>query len=271
MKRVLLLFILLLTAVNGANAYEFPFTLIKFKPHFFRMDGNHLVYKYVDNFTSETLLKKNLKINDLIFEKTIKLLAISPDDKKIKIYIYKSVTQKRKMMGSIERSNIEDGFIHVAINSPNFIIGNIVPLLASQYFGRCESIFINKGLRYIYKPIISNYGVDELENIFNECGMMRKVDLMLDNEYISHNNDEITMVSSASFVKFLLTQYPLTFFWKWYGTPIKSYEDSFKKIYGFSIQEAEIQWHENMNKIGISDKKFSKMKEELEKHGIKLR
>ena len=272
MKKLFLSFLVLIVMSKCVNAYEFPFNLVKFKPHFLRLDGTHLVYKYVENFPSIKILEDNLSKNDKLFEKICSFLNFEPDKKRIKIYIYKSWQQKRKMLGTPSMSNIEDNAIHVVINSSSQLIGDMAPYLACKYLGKSSSNFLNSGLRFIFEPIFIGYNMKDVESVINEYGAMRSIMFLLKNSNFSKYNDMISKITASSFLRFIIEEYPITFFWKWYEhSKSEATAERFKEIYGFSIKEAETQWHDRLIKNRLNDKKFTEISDFLIKQGIELK
>ncbi len=268
--RILLIILILVMNIQTAVAYEFPFTLVKFKPHFYELKGEHIILKYAENIKDKDTLNKIIEVNDKLFEKSEELLGLDCEEWKIRIYIYNNHSQKRKLTGNRASTHIEKKSIHKVLERDNLSTGDIVPVMAEEYFGRCEAIFLNIGLKSLCESPIPEIEFSELEKVFVEHGLTRPLLRMIANDAASQFNDVYSGVTSASFVKFLLTEYPKDFFSEWYSKETKDYDITFHKIYGFTLAEGERQWLNKLVNSRLDGENYLRIKDILIKKGFKI-
>jgi HAMP domain-containing protein len=254
-----------------AEAYEFPFNLLRFKPHFRQLKAGSLILSVPIEMTDEITLQKILKNNSELLDKAGKMLELATPLPEVHLYLYRSLPQKKKLTGNGSVSHIEDKRVHRLYEGSNTLAGDIMPLLAGLYLKRCDNIFITTGLRFTLEQNLPEFSAQLIEKGFAELGIMRNPLSLINNSKIESFQNLRTGATAGSFIRFLLTAYPATFFHQWYEKPSRNHSRTFKKIYGFSLSDAKKQWFEQLLKDPIDDDELSELENALNRLRIRTR
>lgn len=250
----LLLTCMILTAVAfPAAAFEFPFNLIQFGTHFDRMQGETIILRYPTGITDEVVLRQVLVNTDQTLKEFAGKLGIRTQPGRVIISLYNSREQKRKLTGNYEFSHLEDGQVHRVLEGPDTKIGDAIVALTSRRLGPCARTFLQMGLRFLHEPCFPDWSAQTLEIGFYHAGLLRHPADMFREEEIGMFSDVRCRVTAASFVGFLLENYPADCFRIFYrNCGRKKYPEAFEKAYGFSFEEARIQWLERLSGAHLS-------------------
>ncbi len=269
-----LLILLLAGFAAPAAAYDFPFNVVRFNPRYETKVGRFVDVKYPAGMTAEAALVRFVADADALVERACGLFGVAPPSRTIKVYLYESPEQKRRLVGSIVPSQIEDGCVHLVYQGPGQIAGDLVPVALGRAAGRSDSAFLNAGVRHLFEPVFGERLPEwiatslEVEAAFAEFGLHRPLADMLRMDRAAPPLDDRGKVTAAAFVRFLLDRYGPEFLLAWYPGD-HGFLRRFPKVYGFPLEDAERQWLGGLVKRRLPDAKFLELRDRFEALGMK--
>lgn len=275
MRAARLLPLLLLTLLGApARAYDFPFDVVKFNPSYATTLGRLVDVKASPSLTDEATLVRFAAACDRMLIDALAALRAPAPARRIKVYLHNGIGQKRRLTGNARESHLEDGAVHLVFRDAALPPGDLVPLALERSLGRCESAFLNAGLRHLYEPVHgarlpeSVATSREVEIAFAEFGLHRPVRDLMRADRDARPLDERALVTARGFVRFLVERFGPEFLLKLYpGT--YGFLARFEEVYGFPVEDAERQWLGELTRARLPDGRILFLRDAFERLGYK--